>query len=147
MHAYLGRRYCFSASHRLFCPEWDEVRNQEHFGKCANPHGHGHNYMAEVLVGGQVEGVTGMVLDLVELDALVAREVLEPFGHSNLNLHPAFAGRVPTSEHVCMEIFNRIDAALPPGMLRQVRLEETQNNFFIYRGSAPAPGSKGFVKQ
>ncbi len=140
---YLGRRYRLCASHRLFRPEWDEIRNQEVFGKCANPHGHGHNYTVEVLVGGAVDSVTGMVTDLIELDSVVAREVLEPFDHTNLNLHAAFAGRVPTSENFCIEIFNRLHGALPGGALRQVRVEETSNNSFTYTGGLDAPGSKG----
>ncbi len=145
MTVYFGRRYSFSASHRLFCPEWDETRNFEVFGKCANPHGHGHNYMVEVLVGGPVDPVTGMVIDLVELDGVVDREVLEPFDHTNLNRLPAFAELVPTSENFCMEIYNRLAAALPAvsqGVaLRQVRLEETVNNAFTYTGGAGAPGT------
>ncbi len=143
MTAYLGRRYRLSASHRLFCPEWDEVRNQEVFGKCANLHGHGHNYTVEVLVGGVVDSVTGMVADLAGLDAVVAREIIEPFDHTNLNLHAAFAGRVPTSENFAIEIFDRLSEGLPEGLLRQVRLEETANNSFTYTGRLGAPGSRG----
>jgi len=144
MNVFFGRRYRLCASHRLFCPEWDELRNRETFGKCANPYGHGHNYTVEVLVGGAPDPVTGMVMDLVELDAAVAREVLEPFDHTNLNLHSEFAGRVPTSENFCIAIFERLARALPGNALRQVRLEETPNNFFTYTGGQAAPGSKGY---
>ena len=140
---YLGRRYRLCASHRLFCPEWDEVRNRETFGKCANPFGHGHNYTVEVLVGGAVDSVTGMVTDSVALDLVIAREVLEPFDHTNLNVHAAFAERVPTSENFCIEIFGRLRDALAEGALRQVRLEETANNSFSYTGGLGASGSKG----
>ena len=145
MTVYFGRRYRFCASHRLFCPEWDELRNLEMFGKCANPHGHGHNYTVEVLVGGRVDAVTGMVFDMVALDRYVTDTVLEPFDHSNLNRLPSFAGRVPTSENVCIEIFDRLQRVLPAGVLRQVRLEETVNNFFIYSGHFAAPGSRGWA--
>ncbi len=145
MTVYFGRRYSFSASHRLFCTEWDEARNFKAFGKCANLHGHGHNYVLEVLVGGPVDPVTGMVIDLVELDGIVAREVLEPFDHTNLNCLPAFAELVPTSENFCVEIYNRLAAALSrasqDAVLRQVRLEETVNNAFTYRGAIGAPGT------
>lgn len=140
MTAYLGRRYGFSASHRLYCPEWDEARNYDVFGKCANPYGHGHNYIVEVLVGGAVDSVTGMVLDLGLLDRVAREQVIEPFDHCNLNEHAAFAGRVPTSENVCMEIFARLQRALPDGVLRQVRVEETGNNTFEYWGDGPRPG-------
>ncbi len=134
MRVQLGRRYRLSASHRLFCPEWDEQRNSEAFGKCANPHGHGHNYRIEVMVGGAVDPVTGMLLDLAELDLVVTRVVLEPFDHCNLNRHPAFADQVPTSENFCIEIFGRLHEALAPDQLRQVRIEETPNNSFTYTG-------------
>ncbi|MGB6611694.1 MAG: 6-carboxytetrahydropterin synthase, partial [Acidobacteriaceae bacterium] len=75
----MGRRYRLSASHRLFCASLGEAENQRVYGKCANPHGHGHNYTVEVLVGGEIDEGTGMVCDLAELDGLVEREVLEPF--------------------------------------------------------------------
>ena len=137
---YFGRRYSFCASHRLYRPEWDEARNRNAFGKCANPHGHGHNYTVEVLAAGAPDPVTGMAVDLVAMDAAVRREVIEPFDHSNLNLQPAFAGRVPTSENLCVEIFDRLRPALPG--LRQVRVEETVNNSFTYTGGQPAPGAR-----
>ncbi len=140
MTVYFGRFYRFSASHRLHCPEWDEARNREVFGKCANPHGHGHNYGVEVLLAGSPDPVTGMAADLLNMDETVRREILEPFDHSNLNLQPAFRGRVPTSENLCIEIFDRLRAALPG--LRQVRVEETTNNSFTYTGGQPAPGTR-----
>ncbi len=144
MKAYLGRRYHFSASHRLFCPEWDELRNRETFGKCANPHGHGHNYTVEVLVAGAVDGVSGMVMDLEVLDALVQREVLDPFDHTNLNSLPAFSGKVPTSENLCIAIYERLEVALPGGtILAQLRVEETPNNAFTYSGNALEKAGKG----
>ena len=137
--ACLGRRYRLSASHRLARADWSQARNQEVFGKCANTFGHGHNYTVEVVVQGQVDCVTGMVLDLAVLDAAVAREVLEPFDHCDLNRQPAFADRIPTSENLCMEIHQRLLRALPEGMLRTVRVEETANNFFSYGRGALAP--------
>ncbi len=146
MTAYFGRRYRFAASHRLFRPEWDELRNQEVFGKCANPFGHGHNYTVEVLVGGAVDSLTGMVMDMVALDDLVHDEVTGPFDHANLNLHPAFANRVPTSENLCIEIFDRLHSRLAQGTLRQVRIEETVNNFFTYTGGLATPGTGGSTR-
>ncbi len=134
MKVALGRKYRLCASHRLFCPEWDELRNLEAFGKCANPYGHGHNYVVEVLVQGEADAVTGMVVDMVLLDTTVQREVVAPFDHTNLNTLPEFAGRVPTSENFCIEIFDRLARALPGGLLKQVRVEETPNNSFAYTG-------------
>ena len=102
------------------------------YGKCANPHGHGHNYTLEVIVGGEIDGATGMVCDLAELDALVGREVLEPFDHQNLNTLESFRERVPTTENLVIEIRNRLKRALPQRLTLGIRVEETSNNFFEY---------------
>lgn len=134
MKAHLGRRYRLSASHRLHSGRLSEEENGAVYGKCANPHGHGHNYTVEVLVGGEIDAVTGMVIDLVELDGCVQREVLEPFDHENLNTLEAFANRVPTTENLCIEIEQRLRRALRPELSLAVRVEETSNNFFEYRG-------------
>jgi len=104
------------------------------YGKCANPHGHGHNYTVEVLVGGEIDAATGMVCDLAELDGCVAREVLEPFDHQNLNTVEAFRNRVPTTENLCMEIEERLRRALRGELSLKVRVEETGKNFFETRG-------------
>jgi 6-pyruvoyltetrahydropterin/6-carboxytetrahydropterin synthase len=128
--AYLGRRYRFSASHRLFSEALSEEKNRAVYGKCANPHGHGHNYTVEVVVGGEIDAATGMVMDLTELDGCVSREVLEPFDHQNLNVLEIFANRVPTTENLCIEIERRLRGALRQELSLAVRVEETSNNFF-----------------
>jgi 6-pyruvoyltetrahydropterin/6-carboxytetrahydropterin synthase len=130
MKAYLGRRYRLSASHRLHTAALSEAENRRVYGKCANPHGHGHNYTVEVLVGGELDGVTGMVTDLVELDACVGREVLDPFDRQNLNTLDVFVDRVPTTENLCIEIERRLRRALPEKLSLAVRVEETSNNSF-----------------
>lgn len=130
MRAYLGRRYRLSASHRLYSETLSESENQNVYGKCANPHGHGHNYTVEVVVGGAIDGATGMVCDLATLDACVKREVLEPFDHTNLNTLKCFQGRVPTTENLCMEIEARLRRAVTQAEVETVRVEETSNNFF-----------------
>lgn len=130
MKAYLGRRYRLSASHRLFVASMNEAENRRVYGKCANPHGHGHNYTVEVLVGGELDSVTGMVTDLVELDACVRREVVEPFDRENLNTLDVFVDRVPTTENLCIEIERRLRRALPERLSLVVRVEETSNNSF-----------------
>lgn len=122
-----------SASHRLHSPALSEAQNAEVYGKCANPHGHGHNYTVEVLVGGEMDPVTGMVCDLTELDGWVAREVLEPFDHQNLNMLQAFQNRVPTTENLCIEIEQRLRRALRGELSLKVRVEETGKNFFESR--------------
>jgi 6-pyruvoyltetrahydropterin/6-carboxytetrahydropterin synthase len=133
MKAYLGRRYRLSASHRLHTPALSEAENREVYGKCANPHGHGHNYTVEVLVGGEIDPATGMVCDLGELDGCVGREVLEPFDHQNLNTLDAFRNRVPTTENLCIEIEKRLRGALRGDLSLKVRVEETAKNFFETR--------------
>ena len=130
MKAYLGRRYRLSASHRLFCASLSDAENQRVYGKCANPHGHGHNYTVEVLVGGELDPVTGMVTDLVELDACVGREVVEPFDLQNLNTLECFRESVPTTENFILEIERRLRRALPERLSLTVRVEETSNNAF-----------------
>ncbi|HEX4039227.1 MAG TPA: 6-carboxytetrahydropterin synthase [Acidobacteriaceae bacterium] len=135
MRAYLGRRYRLSASHRLFCASMSEAENQRVYGKCANPHGHGHNYTVEVIVGGELDPLTGMVCDLTKLDGAVGREVLEPFDHQNLNTLEPFQSRVPTTENLVVEIEKRLRGTLPQALSLAVRVEETVNNFFEIQGT------------
>jgi len=132
MRAHLGRRYRLSASHRLFSESLSDAENQNVYGKCANPHGHGHNYTVEVIVGGEIDEATGMVMDLAQLDGCVNREVLEPFDHTNLNTLECFREVVPTTENLVMEIQKRLRKALPQKMTLGIRVEETSNNFFEY---------------
>lgn len=132
MTAFFGRRYTLSASHRLHCDALTPQQNHAAYGKCNNPHGHGHNYIVEVLVGGPVQPETGMVINLVDLDAIVRKQILDRFDHANLNLDPLFASQVPTTENLCREVFNLISSHLPAGNLEYVRVEETENNFFEY---------------
>ena len=133
--AYFGRRYALSASHRLHSDALTAAENQAAYGKCNNPHGHGHNYVVEVLVGGPVAAETGMVLNLVDVDAAVENRVMRRFDHTNLNLDPLFVNRVPTTENLCRAIFELLDGAFEPAKLEQVRVEETENNFFEYSGA------------
>ena len=134
MKAYFGRRYMISASHRLHSDALSAEENRATYGKCNNPHGHGHNYVVEVLVGGAVNSETGMVIDLVALDELVRAKVIDRFDHANLNLDPLFVNRVPTTENLSREVFALLKDALPAGNLERVRVEETENNFFECEG-------------
>jgi 6-pyruvoyltetrahydropterin/6-carboxytetrahydropterin synthase len=137
VRAYFGRRYLLSASHRLHTDALSAEENRAAYGKCNNPHGHGHNYVVEVLVGGAVDEQTGMVMNLVDLDRAVQQAILDRFDHANLNLDPIFASQVPTTEVFSKVIFELLDAALPPASLDQVRVEETENNFFEMRRQLP----------
>lgn len=134
MRAYFGRRYHLSASHRLNSDAMSANANAATYGKCNNPHGHGHNYVLEVLAGGNVDVETGMVLNLSALDDAVRRQVLERFDHTNLNLDPLFAKNVPTTENLSQAIFELLEGSLAPAELVTVRVEETENNFFEYSG-------------
>jgi 6-pyruvoyltetrahydropterin/6-carboxytetrahydropterin synthase len=128
--AYFGRRYTLSASHRLHTSALTDAENQAAYGKCNNPHGHGHNYVVEVLAGGPVSPETGMVIDLVALDRAVRTRVIERFDHTNLNLDELFVNQVPTTENLCKAVFSLLHNALPGAKLESVRIEETENNFF-----------------
>lgn len=139
MKAHLTRRYWFSASHRLHSDAMNEAENQRTYGKCNNPHGHGHNYAVEVTVGGPVDEKTGMICDLAELDQFVAREVLEPLDHTNLNTLERFRGIVPTTEHLCVEIYNVLARGFRAARVEKVRLEETMLNSFEYAGGGEIP--------
>lgn len=134
MRAYLSRRYVLSASHRLYSETYSDAKNWEVYGKCANPHGHGHNYVVEVTVGGQVDPVTGMVCDLAELDRCVKTKVIDRFDHTNLNFDERFSAEVPTTENFCIAIHNLLAEHFVHADLERVRVEETQNNFFEYSG-------------
>src|SRR5512147_1861290 len=104
MKAYLTRRYRFPASHRLHSAALSESENRAVYGKCNYPHGHGHDYRLSVTVCGQVDGRTGMVCNLADLDGFVQSAVLARFDHQNLNTLPEFEGKIPTTELLCMEI-------------------------------------------
>ena len=134
--AYFGRRYSLSASHRLHSDVLSAEQNRAAYGKCNNPNGHGHNYVVEVLVGGAVDPETGMVLNLTALDETVEKRVIERFDHTNLNLDSLFQNLVPTTENLCRAVYELLDGAVEPAKLAQVRVEETENNFFEYSGEA-----------
>jgi 6-pyruvoyltetrahydropterin/6-carboxytetrahydropterin synthase len=134
MKAYLTRRYLFSASHRLHSDEMTADENQRVYGKCNNPYGHGHNYNIEVTVSGPVDPQTGMVCNLVDLDGFVQREILERFDHQNLNLLAEFAHAVPTTENLCISIYEIVKRGFAAAHLERVRIEETMMNSFEYSG-------------
>ena|SRR5438477_9540495 len=136
MKAHLTRRYLFSASHRLHSDAMTPEENAATYGKCNNPHGHGHNYYLEVVVSGQVDEATGMVCNLVDLDDCVQSEVLERFDHQNLNMLKDFENDVPTTESLCRVIFQILQRSFSKAHLEKVRIEETMLNSFEYAGGA-----------
>jgi 6-pyruvoyltetrahydropterin/6-carboxytetrahydropterin synthase len=134
MKAHLTRRYRFSASHRLHSADMSAAENQITYGKCNNPHGHGHNYTLEVTVSGPVDPGTGMVCNLTDLDGFVEREVVSRYDLENLNMLQEFAQTVPTTENLCVEIFEILHRGFQMAHLERVRLEETMMNSFEYAG-------------
>jgi 6-pyruvoyltetrahydropterin/6-carboxytetrahydropterin synthase len=134
LHVELGRRYHFAASHRLHTGKLSEEENSLIFGKCNNPYGHGHNYTVEVRFSGAIDPATGMIANLADLDAFVHERVIEPFDHRSLQDDvPAFREAVPTTENLCIEIFQRLKS-FPVAKLESIRVEETSNNSFEYAG-------------
>lgn len=134
MIAHLTRRYRFSASHRLHSAAMSADENRAVYGKCNNPHGHGHNYALEVTVSGPVDQPTGMICNLVDLDGFVEREVLSRYHIENLNVLEEFAHTVPTTENLCVAIYEILQRGFPHAHLDKVRLEETMMNSFEYSG-------------
>uniref|UniRef100_E6QMF4 6-pyruvoyl tetrahydrobiopterin synthase (PTPS) (PTP synthase) n=1 Tax=mine drainage metagenome TaxID=410659 RepID=E6QMF4_9ZZZZ len=136
MNARFSRRYAFSASHRLHTERLTPEQNSAAFGKCNNPHGHGHNYVVQVTVAGPIDPATGMVINMATLDEVVQGTILDRFDHQNLNLDPLFGERVSnlvsTTENLCIEVYRLLKAALEPARLASIRIEETENNFFEY---------------
>jgi 6-pyruvoyltetrahydropterin/6-carboxytetrahydropterin synthase len=141
MKAHLSRRYLFSASHRLHSEAMSDAENKATYGKCNNPYGHGHNYTVEVRVSGQVDPQTGMVCNLADLDRFMKREVLSRFDLENLNTLQEFAEQVPTTENLCIQIYEIVHRGFPFAHLERVRLEETMMNSFEYAGKTPNEGN------
>jgi 6-pyruvoyltetrahydropterin/6-carboxytetrahydropterin synthase len=134
MKAYLTRRYMFSASHRLHSDAMSDAENITTYGKCNNPYGHGHNYTLEVTVSGPVDAATGMVCNLTDLDGFVRDEILERFDHQNLNTLAEFGGVVPTTENLCLVVYDILQRGFRHAHLQKVRFEETMMNSFEYWG-------------
>jgi len=131
MEAFLSIRTHFAAAHRLARPELSQAENEVIYGKCARPHGHGHNYLLDVTVRGAIDPRTGMVCDLAELQQLVDDLVVEPFDHTFLNKDvPHFADCVPTAENIALHIADLLaePIAATGARLHKVRLQESPNN-------------------
>lgn len=127
------RKEYFNAAHRLFNPAWDDTRNAAVFGKCSNPHFHGHNYELIVKITGEPDPVTGYVIDLKVLSDIIQEEVIERFDHRNLNEDcPEFRGLNPTAENIAIVIFGLLRKKIDPTLDMQVRLYETKKNFVEY---------------
>ncbi len=132
---YITRKLEFCASHRLFNPEYSDEKNAEIFGLCSNPNGHGHNYVMEVTVRGEVHPETGMVLDLKTLKKLVNEEIILKVDHKNLNVDvPFLKDIIPTAENLAIQFWEVLESRLESGQLHEIKLYESERNFVIYRG-------------
>ena len=132
---YLTRRTNFSASHRLWSDQLTEAENYAMYEKCANPNGHGHNYVLEVTVRGTPNPRTGMVVNLTELKQVINEQVVKWVDHKHLNYDVSWLeGFIPTTEVLVIKFWERLVDSLPAGMLYEVKLHETENNVASYRG-------------
>ncbi len=125
----LTKRIEFSSSHRYVRPEWDEAKNRAVFGPCFNPPAHGHNYLLEVTVAGEVDPKTGMVINLFDLKRVLL-DVIEEFDHKNFNLDmPYFKDRIPTSENIARVLWGKLEHQADIGRLHTLRLYEDEDLF------------------
>src|SRR5262249_25922326 len=126
----------FCASHRYWREDWTPEQNLEKFGRCALPHGHGHNYRFKLAIEGKPDEKTGMIADLIALDALVQREILDRFDHRNINVEvPHFKTVMPTTENLAQYLFDMLAPRISPGRLVAVTMEEDE--FLSATCSAP----------
>ncbi|MBL6610765.1 MAG: 6-carboxytetrahydropterin synthase [Flavobacteriaceae bacterium] len=135
MRVKVSRKAHFNAAHRLYNPQWDFDQNQDVFGLCNNPNYHGHNYELIVSVTGDIDPVTGYVMDMKVLKDLIKAEVEEAFDHKNLNVEvPEFKTLNPTAENIAVVIYNKLKPHLDSSQELEVVLYETPRNFVTYTG-------------
>ncbi len=133
---YVTRREVFSAAHRLFNPDLSDEENDLIFDKCNNYNGHGHNYVLEVVVAGDVNPRTGYVIDLKKLKRIIIENVIKKVDHKNLNFDVDFLkGKIPTSENIAIGIWEQLEDKIEEGKLYSVKLYETENNYVEYKGT------------
>jgi len=128
MTVLVGRRETFNAAHQLYDPGLSDEENRRLFGKCVNLHGH--NYVLEVVVAGKVDQASGYVMDLKVLSDIMNGQVIQDVDHRNLNTDvPWLKGRIPTAENLAVTFWERLQPELPEGLLRSVRVWETDKNW------------------
>ena len=135
MRVTVNRKAHFNAAHRLYRPQWSDEKNNEVFGKCNNPHFHGHNYDLIVSVTGEIDPITGFVMDMKELKDLIRIEIEDKFDHKNLNIEvDEFKDLNPTSENIVVVIWNKLRTKIDSKNDLEVTLYETPRNFVSYSG-------------
>jgi 6-pyruvoyltetrahydropterin/6-carboxytetrahydropterin synthase len=131
----LTKRFRFEASHVLRNPDWSDEKNYEIFGKCARPNGHGHNYEMFITIKGEVDIDDGMLYELKKFKDLVNAHLIEKVDHYHLNRDVKFLqGIIPTVENLAIAFYRELEKVLPSGLLYEVKLLETENNWAVYRG-------------
>ena len=129
------RKAHFNAAHRLYVKSWDDAKNEAVFGKCSNPHFHGHNYELIVNVTGKIDPITGYVMDMKVLKDLIKVEVEDAFDHKNLNEQvPEFEDLIPTAENIAVVIYNKLLPHLDEDKSLEIVLYETPRNFVKFSG-------------
>jgi len=132
---YITRREVFSASHRLWNPGLSEKQNIELFDKCANPNGHGHNFVLEVTVVGDMKNESGYVMDFKKLKAIIREDIISKVDHKHLNYDVDFLkDKIPTSENIVRAFWQVLENKISGAKLSVIRLRETENNIVEYRG-------------
>lgn len=132
---FVTRREVFSASHRLYNPNFTDEENEAIFDKCNNFNGHGHNYILEVVVSGEVNPDTGYVIDLKKLKSIIIENVIKKVDHKNLNLDVDFLkGKIPTAENIAIGVWEQLEKNITEGKLYSVKIYETENNYVEYKG-------------
>lgn len=132
---FVTRREVFSASHRLYNPNLTDEENEAIFDKCNNFNGHGHNYVLEVVVAGEVNPKTGYVIDLKKLKSIIIENVIKKVDHKNLNLDVDFLkDKIPTAENIAIGIWEQLENKITEGKLYSVKIYETENNYVEYKG-------------
>lgn len=139
----ITRTYTFCAAHRLHSEQLPDDLNQQIFGKCNNPHGHGHNYTILVTVQGELDPCTGLITDPEALDRLVKKNIIDRFDHQHLNFDPAFEHLTTTGENLARLIWNLLVDQLPSGQLEKIGVIETRDNFFEYVGDSRKTSGSG----
>ena len=139
---FLTRKAEFSAAHFYWSDRLSEAENHRIFGKCANRNGHGHNYTLEITVAGEINPVTGFVVDLKQLKDILETEVVSIYDHRHLNLEiPDFANTLPTTENIAIAVWRRLESKIPNATLHRVRIYETPDLFADFYGEGERPKS------
>ncbi len=140
MYISVYRKAHFNAAHRLYVKDWSDEKNLKVFGVCSNPNFHGHNYEIEVRLTGEIDPVTGMLINLKDLKQIIKEEIEDRFDHKNLNLDvEEFEHLIPTSENICYVIYNILRKAIDEKHQLRIRLYETPRNFVEYPADRVTP--------